>query len=419
MTVAGASAAPPDPPLPRVEQDVDGRERRDDQDAAGEKRPGVAEPGAQAGFGSRLGEGVVVGKKLGRGVLGVRRRLGRRARRRTGLAHRRLRMNVPVRPSRASASDSARVTRTSWPPASTKRIAASIFGPMLPGGNWPSARRRFAVSTSSSGSAACVALPKSFETRSTPGQDDEEVGREGRRQHRGRVILVDDGFDAANLAVVGDDDRNASAARGDDDVAAVDQGGRDLDAADFAGLRRGHDPAPSASGVLGNGPSGGPLHQLGLLLREKRADRLGGFQERRVRGVDLDLGHDRDDLLAKAGARQLVVEGELEQETHRAFRLGDAEVQRLRRDPVGGLFGLHQDVADLRPVAVDDDELVPLADDRQKHAHGLAGPIELRRRRAVVLRPQERVAAERHDRERPDEGEERRGVHERTADGEP
>ena len=77
-------------------------------------------------------------------------------------------MKVPVFPSRASESDSARVTSTSWPPASTKRMAASILGPMLPGGNWPEASRRFAVGTSNSDRAVWVGLPKSLHTRSTP-----------------------------------------------------------------------------------------------------------------------------------------------------------------------------------------------------------------------------------------------------------
>ena len=76
---------------------------------------------------------------------------------------------VPVLPSRASDNDSARVTSTSWPPASTNRIAASILGPMLPGGNCPSARRRPARSARRSpASSVWVGLPKSFSTRSTP-----------------------------------------------------------------------------------------------------------------------------------------------------------------------------------------------------------------------------------------------------------
>ena len=151
------------------------------------------------------------------------------------------------------------------------------------------------------------------------------------------------------------------------------------------------------------------------LLREKRPDGLRGLQERRVRGVDFDLRHDRHDLLAEPGARQLVVERELEQEPHRPFRLRHAEVERLRRDLLGGLLGLDEDVADLRAVAVDDDELVALADDRDELPDGLARPLELLGRRARVLRPQQRVAAEGDDGERADEGEEGGGVHRRTA----
>src|SRR5262249_28933064 len=73
---------------------------------------------------------------------------------------------VPVFPSRASSRDSARVISTR-PPEEAKRAAASIFGPMLPGGNCPSSSIRRAVSTSSSGSGACPGFPKSRKPRPT------------------------------------------------------------------------------------------------------------------------------------------------------------------------------------------------------------------------------------------------------------
>src|SRR5262249_59196960 len=47
---------------------------------------------------------------------------------------------VPVRPATASARWSGDVITTSRPPCSRKAMAASIFGPMLPGGNSPASR---------------------------------------------------------------------------------------------------------------------------------------------------------------------------------------------------------------------------------------------------------------------------------------
>ena len=57
-------------------------------------------------------------------------------------------MRVPSRPARASASASGEVMSTSLPPLARKSSAASILGPMLPGGNCPSARWRAAVAAS-------------------------------------------------------------------------------------------------------------------------------------------------------------------------------------------------------------------------------------------------------------------------------
>ena len=52
-------------------------------------------------------------------------------------------MRVPdgaVPPVSEAASRSGEVITAKSPPSARKRSAASTFGPMLPGGNWPSAR---------------------------------------------------------------------------------------------------------------------------------------------------------------------------------------------------------------------------------------------------------------------------------------
>src|SRR3972149_11299102 len=56
-------------------------------------------------------------------------------------------MRVPAVPTRASPIRCGVVIKTISPPPSRKRIPASILGPMLPGGNWPSARYRRASAT--------------------------------------------------------------------------------------------------------------------------------------------------------------------------------------------------------------------------------------------------------------------------------
>src|SRR5207237_6729649 len=70
---------------------------------------------------------------------------------------------------------------------------------------------------------------------------------------------------------------------------------------------------------------------------------------------------------------------------------------RLRWDLRRRFLGLDQDVADLRAVAVHDDQLVAGADDLSEPARGLLGPRDLLLLRAVVLGPQKGISAEGHD----------------------
>jgi hypothetical protein len=107
-------------------------------------------------------------------------------------------------------------------------------------------------------------------------------------------------------------------------------------------------------------------------LRVERADRLGRLVEGRVVLVDDDLGDERGDLLVDGPPPQLVDDRPLQHEAHAALGHGVADVERIGRDLVGRLLHLDEEVPDLRPVAVDDDELVAFADEMD---HELGRPL--------------------------------------------
>src|SRR5215208_6714966 len=116
--------------------------------------------------------------------------------------------------------------------------------------------------------------------------------------------------------------------------------------------------APATAGVLAHRPAQIALERFGAVAREEGTDRLRRPLERDVVRVDLHFGEHCGDIADEADALQSVADRLLQHETDRAFRLCDGYVQRLRRNLRRRLFGLYEDVADLRPVAVHDDELV-------------------------------------------------------------
>ena len=75
---------------------------------------------------------------------------------------------MPSAPDTAASTWPAAVITARLPPASTKRSADSIFGPMLPAGNSPPARPRTASDTVILDSSRSQRVPKSIATRGTP-----------------------------------------------------------------------------------------------------------------------------------------------------------------------------------------------------------------------------------------------------------
>ena len=91
---------------------------------------------------------------------------------------------------------------------------------------------------------------------------------------------------------------------------------------------------------------------------------------------------------------QLVGDGPLEHEAHAALGHRVADVERVGRDLGHGLLHLDEEVAHLGAVAVDDDELVALADDVDHEPGRLLGVLDLFGLDAPLVLGQHGVAAE-------------------------
>src|SRR5262249_48256606 len=171
-------------------------------------------------------------------------------------------------PERVPASSAGVVITASSPPLARNSSAASIFGPMLPDGNWPSARWRAASS------AVIVARPAGRRRREAgharaAGGDRRRgwgAGRGGGRRAGAAFADARLGEHVARAGVLagraagpgGDGPGghgNAPAARRDDQEAGLDQGPDRVDLDDASGLRGGDDAAVTAAG---GGPHGPP-----------------------------------------------------------------------------------------------------------------------------------------------------------------
>ena len=95
----------------------------------------------------------------------------------------------------------------------------------------------------------------------------------------------------------------------------------------------------------------------GLVLGQVAADRLGRLAEARVVAVDEGAGDHGRRTPVDAAVGQRLVQRVEDQEADRALGLRTAPVQRHRRHDVRGELVLHQQVADLRAVAVGEDDV--------------------------------------------------------------
>ena len=217
------------------------------------------------------------------------------------------------------------------PPPSTKSTSAAIFGPMLPASNWSSAwcrRASASVMRSSQRWSACRSRSPPSRLRS----GDQHVGVHVARQQARGEVLVDHRLDAAQVAVLVLDHRDAAAAAGDDHVA----GRASAAMISISMIARGWATAPRAAS-RGRRPRAtvqpsccAPAPCARLL--HVRADRLGRVGECRVVAVDQRLGDDARPACAGCrGGGTRCAERLHEHVADRALRVGAGIVHRHRR----------------------------------------------------------------------------------------
>ena len=191
-------------------------------------------------------------------------------------------------------------------------------------------------------------------------------------------------------------DGHTAAAAGDDDILTVEQVQNRAPLGNIHRLRRGDNAPPAAAGVLPHTQGRIITHHLlrgGLIV--KRADGLCRLAERGVVRVDDDLRDDRRHLPGHTIGAQRAAHALLQVVADIALAHGRALRQRHGRD-LGVRFrgGVERrlDHADLRAVAVADDDLVALMDEPDERRARGGHAFALLRRRAA-----ERVAAESND----------------------
>ena len=119
---------------------------------------------------------------------------------------------------------------------------------------------------------------------------------------------------------------------------------------------------------------------------------LVGCEKGLVLAVDHHLGQHRGHLLVDGALAQLVEDGPLQHVAHAALGHGVADVEGKSGDGGGRRLHLQQDVAHLRAVAVDDDQLVALADDLHHQLRRFLGVAVLFLGRALFAGLQHGIA---------------------------
>lgn len=227
-------------------------------------------------------------------------------------------------------------------------------------------------------------------------EDEQIVRAHGLGQTGTGKVLVDDGVDPEIVPVRVARDRHTAAAAGDDDILIVEQVQDRAPLDDVHRLRRGDDTPPAAPGILAHMQGRvAVLHPLCRGRVVKRADGLGRRAKRGVVRVNDDLRDDCRHLPRHALRTQRTAQPLLQMIADIALTHGRALRQRHGRD--GGVRfrgGIERrlDHADLRTVAVADDDLVSLMDEPDERRAGGGHTRALLGRRIA-----ERVAAERND----------------------
>ncbi len=242
----------------------------------------------------------------------------------------------------------------SLPVCSTNEQAARTFGPIDPSANSaPSQlRRRRPTDRTLVGGA-----PPAVDGVDIS-HDEQRIGVQVKGEESARVVLVDDGLDADELAArrdrgVGVHHGDATAAGAGDDRVVLEQPLDRLDAEDPSRRRRG-DHTAHVVAVRFECPALVRGQGLGLGLGVDRADGLGRVAERGVVLVDLDHGQQGSDPLVRW---EQVAELLLDEVADHALGLRAEDVQRVGVDLLVRR-SLEREQTDLRAVAVRDDQLV-------------------------------------------------------------
>ena len=205
-------------------------------------------------------------------------------------------------------------------------------------------------------------------------EDEQIVRAHGLGQTGTGKVLVDDGVDTEIVPVRVARDRHTAAAAGDDDILIVEQVQDRAPLDDVHRLRRGDDAPPAAPGILAHMQGRvAVLHPLRRSRVVKRADGLCRRAKRGVVRVDDDLRDDCRHLPRHTLRTQRTAQPLLQMIADIALTHGRALRQRHGRD--GGVRfrgGVERrlDHADLRTVAVADDDLVSLMDEPDERRAG-------------------------------------------------
>ena len=211
------------------------------------------------------------------------------------------------------------------------------------------------------------------------GEDEQGIGVQQLGDLGGGKVLIDNGGNAYQLAVLFDNGDTA-AAYGDDYGAGIDNGLYNVLLDNVNGLGGRNDTAIAAAGILYHGKALGGGDLIGLLLGVEGADGLGGLLESAVVLIDEDLGNDGGYRLIDAALGQLVADGVLQVVADitlgHSAALGEGHIA-LNGAGFGGCAHGEVDHTDLGAVAVGDDDFVAGLDEVNDGLCGLGHELEL------------------------------------------
>ena len=232
------------------------------------------------------------------------------------------------------------------------------------------------------------------------GEDEEDVGVDELGEFGAGEVFVDDGCGAVEAVFVAHDG-DAAAARSDDDAAAVDQFADDVDFGVIDGDGAGNDAAEALFDRFGLDLFDDPVglfrgECFGFGFGKEGTDGLGGILKAGVICRNDVLIDDGDDGDMQAFFGEDVFERLFKHVAELSLGHGADDVEWHVGNHRFAFFLLNEEVADLWPVAVRDDEFVTGFDEFDELAAGFVNVGELFFCCSLVICGFDCVAAERH-----------------------